>query len=101
LHPDDSHRGLIDWVKVEIRYLRQRTQLIALGDTLYDQPNSRTDALQPSASELPLAGAASIYQTCSGRLPTDPDAPNIVVLPNHVTMPVGVAIVEGQVEVLR
>jgi hypothetical protein len=37
----------------------------------------------------------------SARLPTDPDAPNIAVLPNHLTMPVGVAIVEGQVEFVR
>jgi hypothetical protein len=37
----------------------------------------------------------------SARLPTDPDAPNIAVLPNHVTMPIGVAIVEGQVEFVR
>jgi hypothetical protein len=50
---------------------------------------------------LPPADAASIYRTCSARLPTDPDAPNIAVLPNHVTMPVGVAIVEGQVEFVR
>ena len=35
------------------------------------------------------------------RLPTHPDAPNIAVLPNHVTMPVGVAIVESQVEFVR
>jgi hypothetical protein len=30
-----------------IGYLRQRTRLIVLGDTLYDRPNSRTD--YPSA----------------------------------------------------
>jgi hypothetical protein len=35
------------------------------------------------------------------RLPTHPDAPNIAVLPNHVTMPVGAAIVESQVEFVR
>jgi hypothetical protein len=33
----------------------------------------------------------------SGRLPTNPCAPNIAVLPNEVTMPIGVA-VECQVE---
>jgi hypothetical protein len=37
----------------------------------------------------------------SARLPTDPDAPNISVLPNHVTKPIGVAIVESQVEFVR
>jgi hypothetical protein len=58
-------------------------------------------ALQPSASELPPAEAASIHRTCSARLPTDPDAPNIAVLPNHVATPVGVAIIEGQVEFVR
>ena len=34
-------------------------------------------------------------------VPTYPDAPNIAVLPNHVTMPIGVAIVESQIEFLR
>jgi len=56
---------------------------------------------QLSASELPPADAASIGGARSARLPTDPDAPNIAVLPNHVTMPVGAAIVEGEVEFVR
>ncbi len=42
-----------------------------------------------------------IYRTYSAPLPSDPDAPNIAVLPNHVTMPIGVAIVESQVEFVR
>jgi hypothetical protein len=70
-----------------------------LGGTLYGRPNSRID-YPSSASELP-SDAASIYRTCSARLPTDPDAPDIPVLPNYVAMPVGVAIVEGEVEFVR
>jgi hypothetical protein len=56
----------------------------------------------PSLQEIrPPADAASIYRICSARLSTDPDAPNIAVLPNHVAMRVGVAVVEGQVEFVR
>ena len=35
------------------------------------------------------------------RLPTNPDAPHIAVLPNHVTTPKGTAVVESQVETVR
>ena len=33
--------------------------------------------------------------------PANPDAANVVVPPNHVTMPIGVAIVESQIEIAR
>ena len=35
------------WLEGSGGYLRQRTRVIVLGDTLYDRPNSRTD--YPSA----------------------------------------------------
>lgn len=37
----------------------------------------------------------------SARLPTDPDASNVSVAPNHVTMPIGVVVIESQVEFVR
>jgi hypothetical protein len=71
---------------------------VARSDSLPHE--CRSGGFQPSHWKL----NAALRFECGTALacrPTDPDAPNDVVLPHHIAMPIGAAVVEGQVEFVR
>jgi hypothetical protein len=110
LGPLTSVRWLTIRLSRRAEYDRRRLSFVwARTTALPKQTKARANAKRTAERPIRLASSRQVRRAPCARhrrqgrtgVPTYPDAPNIAVLPNHVTMPIGVAIVESQIEFLR